>query len=251
MSLQDQLQTYFELDQRVRAMRSRLDAALRRQAAVNHKKDQLEQQASELTTEHKTAHAHALTLESEAGGVDKKIDALRERMNQATSNKEYSALLVEVNTLKADKGKIEDKALESMSKVEQLQADLDALKLKIEEQARLVQGAAEDVKEAEAEAGDKLAELTQERDTAGEPLSADVRKQFDRLSEVYDGEAMAQIEEQNRRRMEYTCSGCYTIIPVETVNALLTRRDSVVTCANCQRILYVGPKLRESFADAK
>jgi len=250
LSLQDQLQTYFELDQRVRAMRTRLDAALRRQAAVQRKKDQLDQQAAELTKEHKTAHAHALTLESEANGVEKKIDGLRDKMNHATSNKQYSALLVEVNTLKADKAKIEEKALESMSKVETLQSDLEALKQKIEEQTRLVEGAADDVTESEAEVGEKLVELTKERDAAGEPISAEVRKQFDRLSDVYDGEAMAQIEEQNRKRMEYTCSGCYTMVPVETVNSLLTRRESVVTCGNCQRILFVGSKLRESFADA-
>lgn len=251
MSLQDQLQTYFELDQRVRAMRSRLDASLRRQAAIKRKHEQLDQQAAELTTEHKTAQAHALTLESEANGMEKRIDALREKMNHATSNKEYSALLVEVNTLKADKGKIEEKALESMAKVESLQADLDALKQKLEEQGRLAEGAAADVKEAEAEVGEKLTELTKERDAAGEPISAEVLKQFDRLSDVYDGEAMAQIEEQNRRRMEYTCTGCYTMVPVETVNALLSRRDTVVTCGNCQRIMFVGAKLRETFADAK
>ena len=232
-------------------MRTRLDAALRRQAAINRKKEQLDQQAAELAKEHKTASAHALTLESEANGVEKKIDGLREKMNHATSNKEYSALLVEVNTLKADKAKIEEKALESMAKVEALQADLEALKQKIQDQVRLAEGAASDAKEAEAEVGQKLTDLTRERDEAAQPISAEVRKQFDRLSDVYDGEAMAQIEEQNRKRMEYTCSGCYTMVPVETVNSLLTRRDSVVTCGNCQRILFVAGKLRDSFADVK
>lgn len=251
MSLQDQLQTYFELDQRVRAMRSRLDASLRRETAVTRKKDQLAQQATELKSQHKTAQAKAATLESEADGIEKKIDGLREKMNHATSNKEYSALLVEVNTLKADKSKLEEGALEHISKVEELKGQLDELKQKLSDQEKLADGATKDVAEAEAEVGDKLTELTKERDAAGEPLSPSVRKQFDRLSEVYDGEAMAQVEEQDRKRMEYTCRGCYTLIPVETVNALLTKPDSVVTCASCQRILYVSSQLRTKFADAK
>ena len=105
--------------------------------------------------------------------------------------------------------------------------------------------------DAQDEVGGKLEELESERDAAGEHLSDDVRKTFDRLSHTYDGEAMAEIEEQDRRRMEYTCGGCYTLITVESVNALLTRPDQLTTCGTCNRILYVGAELRESLAASK
>lgn len=251
MSLQDQLYNYFELDQRVRAMRSRLDAATRRRTAQQGKLDQLNQAEVELAQQLKAAKAHAGTLESEADAIDSRINAQRDKMNNATSNKEYSALLVEVNTLKADKSKIDDAQLEAMGKAEAIEAETTDLRDKIEAQSKLVENATKEIDEAQQEVGGKVEELEAERDAAGEPLSDDIRKTFDRLSHTYDGETMAEIHEQDRRRMEYTCGGCYTLLPVESVNALMTRPNQLTTCGTCNRILYVGKDLRESLAGAK
>lgn len=251
MPLQDQLYNYFELDQRVRAMRSRLDAATRRRDAQQRKLDQLKQAAAELDQQLKTAKAHAATLENEANAIDTRINAQRDKMNSATSNKEYSALLVEVNTLKADKSKLDDEQLESMSKADALGAEMQELDAKVEAQDKLVTNATKEVEEAKTEVGDKLKELETERDAAGDPLSDDIRKTFDRLAHTYDGEAMAEISEQDRRRMEYTCGGCFTLLPVESVNALITKTDQLTTCGTCNRILYVSAELRESLAASK
>ncbi len=248
MPLQDQLYAYFELDQRVRAMRARLDAALRRRDAQQRKLDQLRQAGDELSAQFKTAQAHAATLENEAASIDQRVNAQRDKMNSATSNKEYSALLVEVNTLKADKSKIDDAQLDAMAKVEALTAETDGLSEKIRAQEKLVEGATREVGEAQTEVGGKLAELEAERDAAAQPLSPEIRKTFDRLSHTYDGEAMAEIIEQDRRRMEYTCGGCFTLLPVESVNALITKPDQLTTCGTCNRILYVSKDLRESLA---
>ena len=251
MPLQDQLYSYFELDQRVRAMRSRLDAATRRRDAQQRKLDQLRQAAMELDQQLKAAKAHVGSLESEADAIESRINAQRDKMNNATSNKEYSALLVEVNTLKADKSKLDDAQLESMGKADTLAAEAEELNAKVDAQTKLVANATKEVDEAQSEVGDKLKELEAARDTAGEPLSEEIRKTFDRLSHTYDGEAMAEINEQDRRRMEYTCGGCYTLLPVESVNALITKPDQLTTCGTCNRILYVGSELRESLAGSK
>ena len=251
LSLQTQLLAYFKLDQRVRAMRSRLDAAMRRQAAQERKLGQLQQQAQELTAQYKQSQAHAATLESEASEMESKVTTLRDRMNSVTNNKEYSALLVEVNTGKIEQGKLEEQAIDALNKSEELKAQLDALEARVQEQSRLVEGAVTDVAEARAEVGDQLETLNTERDTAGESISPAARKLFDRLCIVHDGEAMAGIEEQNKRRMEYTCEGCYTMIPVETVNALITRPDEVIGCSNCERILYIPEEIRNALGAAK
>jgi len=251
LSLQDQLRAFYQLDQRVLSMRSRLDAAINRQAAQERKKQQLDQQLAELTAQHKQHQAHALALESESSGKAEKIDTLRDRMNSVTNNKQYSALLVEVNTGKIEQGKLEEEALAAMTKAEELAGEVEALSGKVQAQAQLVEGSTKEVAEARDEIGAELEKLTAERDAAGEPLPPGVRKQYDRLSHVHDGEAMAGISEQNKRRMEYTCEGCYTIIPVEIVNALITRPDEVINCKSCERILYVPEEIRDDLGATK
>jgi len=57
---------------------------------------------------------------------------------------------------------------------------------------------------------------------------------------------MAPVHEEDRRRMEYCCGGCFMQIPVEKVN-LLARGDTLVTCGSCARILYFEAALKETF----
>jgi len=238
----------FGLENRVRGMRSRLDAATRRRNAQQTKLDQLTQQSAELDAELKRLKAHAATLESEAQAADQRVTELRDRMNSVTSNKEYSALLVEVNNLKVEKGKAEDEALEQMGKIDEMQGRADELSEKLAQQKKVVETSSEEVEAAREEVGDQLDTATTERDTAASALPDDVVTMFHKLADQYDGEAVATIEEQNRRRMEYICGGCYIQLPVESVNALMSKPDEVTICPACRRILLIDAELKTALA---
>ena len=244
LALQDQLRELFLLDKQVRGMRSRLDAAIRRTQAQQNKREQLQRQHDELAAQLKQVQVKAATLEHQASEMDGRISKAREQMNSVKSNKEYSALLVEVNTLKVDKSKVEDQALEQMNEVDTLKQRVTEMEEKIQEQSQLESMSQSEVQSARDEVGSKLDELTRERDAAAEKLPPEVRNMFNRLADAYEGEALAEIEEQDRRRMEYTCGGCYLSLPVERVNAVMTRRDEVVTCPACNRILYINQDLQ-------
>ncbi len=251
MSIHDQLYQLFLLDKRVRGMRSHLDSAQRRAAALRQKLDDLNQQKSELQDKRAHVQARAANLEGSAKDVEERIRGLRERMNNVKSNKEYSAILVEVNSLKLEQGKLEEQALEQMNEAENLGEQLKDLDGRIADQQVLVNNADREVEQARAEVGEELDELTRQRDAAAEQLPPDTRRQFNRLSEAYDGESMAAIEEVNRRRMEYNCGGCYMQVPVESVSALLSGTDQVKSCPSCNRILFVEEQLRTSLSTNK
>jgi predicted nucleic acid-binding Zn-ribbon protein len=246
MSLQEKLYQLFLLDQQVRGLRSRLDQATRRQNFQQTRHDRLAQQRRELEDQLKHAQATAANLESEAQGVEDRVAKLRDKMNNATSNKEYQALLIEVNTFKNDKGKLEEEALEYLAKVEQLSGERDELATRMTDQEKMVAGAAREVEACRAEIGERLAELTAERDEAARQVPADSLAIFEKAANVYDGEALAKIVEQSRRHMEYTCGGCFLQIPVERVSALMGNADEVVECPGCNRILYMESELKES-----
>ena len=246
LTLQEQLRELYRLDQQVRGLRSRLDAAERRQQAQQQRLAQLQQQHEELAGQLRHHRAHAHQLEQDANGLEEKIKSLRQRMNTARSNKEYSATLVEVNTLKERKGKLEDQALERMGEIEALQERVTELEQKIADQQKLVAGAARDVESARQEVGERLEQATTERDAAAQQVPPQARSIFDRLSFSYEGEALAEVHEQDRRRMEYTCEGCYMSLPIERVNALLSQPNELVTCSNCGRILYMDQQLRSA-----
>ena len=244
MTLQSKLQQLFLLDSQVRGMRRRLDAALGRQKALTAKMDQLTRQQAELTDQIKHFQAKASSLEHQASDLDQRVERLRQKMTEVTSNKEYSALLIEVNTLKLNKGQLEDQALAELAHVDELRAQWQQLAAELSEQSALLAGAGSEVQSHQSEVGQRLAEVTAERDEAAKAIPLDTRSIFDRLAASYDGQAMASVREVNRRMMEYSCEGCYMTIPVETVNALYARPNEATSCPNCGRLMFLGEELR-------
>ncbi len=250
MTLQEKLHALFLLDQQVRGLRSRVDAATRRLGAQTTKLQRLAQQREELASQLKQTQTGANTLESQSEAMQDKITRLRDQMNAVKSNKEYSALLVEVNTLKAERAKVEDEALEQMTRVDQLKSELAALDQSVEDQKKLVSMAEREVSEAQAEVADRLSSVSAERDAAYAELPQDAQQIFDRTAELHEGETLADVVEESRRHMEYSCGGCYISIPVERVSTLMSRPDEIVACPNCGRILYLNPELKSSLTGA-
>ncbi len=245
MSLNAALRELNAVDQQVRGLETRLDSARRHVKAQQTKFDQLSEQAAELEDQLRHAQASAGAMENEIAAADEKINRLREQMNAVKTNKEYSAMLVEVNTLKSDRGKVEEQALEEMARIDELKAELESVRTKLAEQQKLRDHADKELADRTAEVADRLAELKAERGQAASKVPAETLLIFDRLADTYEGEAMAPVIEEDRRRLEYTCGGCYMQIPVEKVNLLISS-DELVRCSSCARILYVESELKEA-----
>lgn len=251
LSLQDQLQTLNQVDLQLRGLRSRVDARSRRLDTVTTKLNQFQQQQTELEQQVSRARARVQGLENQVETAEGRINQLRERMNNTSSNKEYSAMLVEVNTLKAEKSKLEEQALELMQEVEQLDTRLAEVRDKAVAQEKVTTAAQGELDEANADIKDRLEELQKERDAAANVIDDNVLREYERLSHTHDGESLAEIEEQNRRRMEYNCGACFMSIPIERVSAVMSNPDTIVHCPNCSRILTISAELREAIVPSK
>ena len=246
MSVQEQLHDLYRLDQQIRGLRSRVDAATRRLGVQRSRLEQQQQQASELHSQLHHAKAGSSSLANDGRTLDERIEKIRSTMANVRSNKEYSALLVEVNTLKVQKDKLETQELEQMTRVEDLEARHAEVEAKAAEQQKLVDAAEQEVKEGQSEISDQLEALEKERDAAAEPIDPTALSLYRKLASDFEGEALAVIEEQDRKRMEYTCGACYMSLPIQVVNATLTSKEKPVTCSSCDRILYVSKELKEA-----
>lgn len=244
MSLQEKLYDLFLLDQQVRGLRTRLDAATRRVKLQSTKLDQLRQQHAELTDQNKHAQAEVSTLEHQSSDADERVTKLRDQMNNVRNNKEYSAMLVEVNTLKDEKSKLEDQALAKMTAAESLNERVAEVQDQVDRQSKLVESAEAEVQSAKDEVGVQLDDTTAKREAATADIPPQILPVFERLADHYDGESMGEIEEQDRRRREYTCGGCYMELPIERVNALMVKPDELVTCPSCNRYLFIKQELK-------
>lgn len=245
MSQIQQMYDLVLLDQKIRGISGRLDAASRRLAFQQDKITQLQQQRVEMDQQFKHAQVKVSELEKQTAEIDERVERQRQQMNTVNNNKEYSSLLIEINTLKNEKGKVEDQALEQMTQVEAMRQELSGIADRVGDQQKLVTVAELEVEECRSEVGDTLDRLTKERTEAQQQLPSKMRDTLDRLVRMHDGDAVASVVEENRRTREYSCGGCYLAIPVETVSTLMSS-DGIVVCTNCNRMLMLDQNLKTS-----
>jgi len=178
-------------------------------------------------------------LELELRTKDDTIARLRASLNSAKTNKEYAAVLTQLNTTKADNSKIETQSLELLKDIEADETECEDIQKQINEQKDTLE---QTRKESEILADKYQAEIDKiqaEWDEASQIIPRDSLETFKRVAETYDGQAVALIQQQGNKKGPYSCGGCFMGITAESVNLLMTK-DDIIRCPNCTRILVLG-----------
>lgn len=244
MSATASLLALYRVDQQIRGLSARLRQAETYLAEQERLIADIEQRRESLSAQVRQLGATAHNDENESKGLETRISSLRERMVNAQTSKEHTAFLTEINTLKADKGLIEERALESMTKVDAVRKQLAETEAEYAERAKVRDVAAAERDRRESEIKDRLQELNKEREVAVNNVTAPVLAEYTRMINQGLEEVMAPVEEQSRRGMEYTCGSCYTHLPIEQVSILL-KRGEITKCPACKVILYMEEELQQ------
>jgi predicted nucleic acid-binding Zn-ribbon protein len=219
-------------------LRSRKNAVLAQQARL----DQLNATHTALHDKYLTRRKDGDRLALDLKAREDQVAKFRTALNSAKTNKEYAAILTQINTLKADNAKMEEEALRVLQ-------DADAVKVQADEAAKQVEAEKNrlvEIQRISAEEVTRLTALMEElrakRSEAAGHAPSPALAIFDRIASNYDGHAMAVIEIQGSKPPhEYICGGCHMSLTAEHVNALRTK-DEIRTCDNCGRILYLEPQ---------
>ncbi len=232
------LQRLQHIETLLRSVRGQIDTKRRSLQAHQRRLATLERQIADVHDAIRQAQAEADRLDLDRKTHEEHVKHLRERLNQTKTNKEYAAILTQLNTDKADALKVEDKVLAAMAKVDELKkreaehrATLDTEKARMGETRR-------SSSDLEAKLAAQIKELEAQREAAASEVPPAALNTFERARDKHDGEAMAAVEQPHPRRPEYICSGCNMSITLETINSLQSR-DDVQVCHVCSRILYL------------
>jgi len=178
------------------------------------------------------------TLDVEIKGRSANVAKLREHLNTVRTNKDYAVILAKLNNEKADVSRLESRALTLMQSIEaRKQTFTEHEQAEATEVERLEDLKAQ-LEQAQRSFAGRLDELNRQREEAAVQVDGEAVAHFERLSERYDGEVLAEVEQPNPRRDEFICSGCHMSLRIEVANKLRSR-DEIVTCRNCGRILYM------------
>ena len=248
MSVTSKLLAVFRVDKQIKGLQSRLQGAerflaeqTRQLAAHGTERDSIDTQLRQL----KASEANA---EGESKRIETHIDELREKMNNSTSNKEYKALLSEVNNLKEIRSKHDEEAIEYLEQIEVLSAKLEEINAGIGEREKVRGVAEEQRQERSDEIAEKLAELKAQRETLAADVPKDALVIYEELLEMRGEDAMAPMEIEDRRRHEYVCGSSMMSVPVEVAVSLMQGKLTLSPNDGC--ILYLTEEVQEELGSA-
>lgn len=178
-------------------------------------------------------------LELELRTRDEAISKLRASLNTAKTNKEYAAVLTQLNTTKADNSKIETQILDLMKDIEADETESKKIEEQIAEQKKVLEKVRTESEQLSVKYQAEIDQIQKEWDDTAKDVPAEALEIFKRVADTYDGEALSTVEEQEGRNDVYSCGGCFMSITSETVNLLMTK-DDIIRCPNCTRILVLG-----------
>jgi predicted nucleic acid-binding Zn-ribbon protein len=237
----------FRSDQALREAQERLDAATKNVRVQDRRVVDLTEKLRLALIKHRELQVKSGNLDLDLKTRDAHIEKLRTQQQTTHNAKEYQTFLVEINTQKVDKAKVEETAMAVMQEVETAAKESTDLAAALEtEKAKLVQ--------LKGQIGGEITKLEAEIESLKEPRNAlsatlppKARIAFDKLADHHDGEALSALLKPDRRREEYVCSACMMDLVTDVYNKLHTR-DDMVFCPSCRRILYIPDELPPEMA---
>jgi predicted nucleic acid-binding Zn-ribbon protein len=171
--------------------------------------------------------------------VEQKIEDLESRavksaikLDNVKSNKEYQAALKEIDALKREKTNLEDRAIEIMEEIEDLETEHTAGKKRIKEfKGRVEQDRENVAKELKALERD-LEMLEKERGQFCQAVDAELLGRYSSLRKNNSGFAVSPV-------IKGVCQTCHIGIPTQEFNELI-KGEGLMACPNCLRIIYWG-----------
>lgn len=159
------------------------------------------------------------------------LSKYQSQLYEVKTNREYSALMIEIDSLKQENSEIENEILVLMERG-------DELKVAIERRKEEVREGQEKLAEEERKNQERVSNLREElRKRQGErkgqvgEIETELLSRYDKVRKGKDGLALVPV-------IAEACQGCFTKLPPQVINEIMQARQ-MVSCERCSRILYL------------
>jgi hypothetical protein len=159
-----------------------------------------------------------------------KIKRAEGRMSEVKTNKEYQALLNEIDAMKGANSRIEEEILQVMDEIDEVKKDLSkrekemgSILEKLEEERKKLQ-------EKMAHGEEAWKERVERRDLLSKQIESKLVKLYHTLKEKRQGVGVVSVKNE-------TCQGCFVNVPPQLFIEV-QKNNALVRCPHCNRILF-------------
>jgi predicted nucleic acid-binding Zn-ribbon protein len=159
-----------------------------------------------------------------------KIKKAEGRMFEVKTNKEYQALLNEVEAIKEATSREEEEILKILEEIDELKKDLLKREKEVATTLEKIEREKKKIQE-KMDQGDGLwKEQKERREVLSKQVESSLYKLYNTLKEKRQGVGVVSVKDE-------TCQGCFVNVPPQMFIEA-QKNNAIIRCPNCNRILY-------------
>jgi predicted nucleic acid-binding Zn-ribbon protein len=159
-----------------------------------------------------------------------KIDKLKDQLFLVTNNKQYDALMLEIDHLKENLDRNETTELELLEEKDQLGEQVKSQEQSLESLSKELSSKQVNLEQALAASSSEKKDLESRREETAKDLSASVLARYNRILSARNGLAVVSLEGRS-------CGGCGAALPPQLVAEVKTLM-TIQNCSICTRFLF-------------
>ncbi len=167
--------------------------------------------------------------EREIEGKNEYIAKRKKKLMEVKTNKEYSAVLSEIDSLNKVISDVEEEVIAIMEKIEEKKNYSHEKAEQLKKEIEAFSGLEEEKKAELSKLEEKLGQLRTQRESLAKSVEENLLKNYYRISRGRKGVAIVPV-------IENICQGCHMTVTPQTVSEI-KMNNRIITCLNCSRIL--------------
>ena len=181
----------------------------------------------------KAAQLKQKSKEIDLQSKEEKIKKLQGQLYQLKSNKEYSAMDLEIKGLKADNSILEEEIIKLLDAVDQAKGIVAKEKEFLSGDEKLMKEGLSKLSQEGSQIEAALAVQAEKRKSYAPNIEPKLISQYERILKGREGLALVPVRNNS-------CGGCHMELPPQTINEIQIQ-DKLIICESCARILYWSP----------
>jgi predicted nucleic acid-binding Zn-ribbon protein len=159
-----------------------------------------------------------------------KIKRAEGRMFDVKTNKEYQALLSEIEGIKEANSREEEEILQVMDEIDELKKDLSKREKEMAITVERIEAEKRKIQERMAQGDAVWKQQVERREVLSKQIESKLIKLYNTLKEKRQGVGVVSVKQE-------TCQGCFVHVPPQMFIEV-QKTNSLIRCPNCNRILY-------------
>lgn len=169
-------------------------------------------------------------MEGEAESLREKLSKYKNQLMEVKTNKEYQAMLHEIENTEKEIAAKEDSILEQMMAIDTREELRRTEELMFKEKEKQITKHQEKLELSVFEATREIEALTKEKNEVEREIPVELTSEYQKIASARKGLALAEAKDQS-------CQACHVKLRPQLFTEIRTNLD-IIKCENCSRILY-------------